>query len=121
MQLGLQNRFQTGLEEYSRALQSDNPGLVEDAIFRVTSMYMNLPDLDYSKVTAELYKLALDGKTTAIQKKAGIAYEYINKNDRMITANVKSEYENPQQLFLILNSHLRDAKSIAHNFQKNAE
>lgn len=65
------------IDRYKKALNHENPGVVESTIFCVITMRWLYPGENYDKIADELAHLAVEGPTPTIRYKSFIAANYL--------------------------------------------
>lgn|GEM_PF-4054454 len=87
------------------ALNSNNDGLIESALFKIILFNHQFPNVNYDKIVSELDKLTLNGKSTRIRQKAFITKLYIENPDMF--KNVKFlKTENDDENFKLITDKL---------------
>ncbi len=108
--------FESKLElvkkNYLKSLRSDNPGVVESAVFYVVKFKLFYPEMDCSELSAELDRLAVNGPSPRIRYKAQIAGNFLH-NSEWLAAIAKLDYKDADQFFAILAEELQ-SKILAY-------
>lgn len=94
-------------QNFENALKSDNPGLVESAIFLTVKYKLFYPEKNTGKLVKAIDRLVKKGQTKSIRYKAYLASEYMRHGE--LLANVeKEDYKDGDQFFKLLADKLED-------------
>lgn len=86
---------------FENALKTDNPGLVESAIFLAVKFKLFYPEQNTDGLVKEIDRLVKEGQTKSIRYKAYLASEFMKHGDLM--ANIeKEDYKDGDQFFKLL-------------------
>jgi len=97
-------------KNYVKALQSDNSGLIESAIFNSLMLTVKHPDFNISTIEAELKKLAVNSNIHTIRYKAYLALTFIDNRDEFKGAKELAKlmnYQSPDDFFSYLDSEIK--------------
>lgn len=96
------------IERYEDALKSDNPGVVESAIFYSVKLKLVTPEADTDKLMKAINDLVLKGETETIRYKAHIAAQYYNDPAMLGEIEVKNYKDDTDELFQVLATELQN-------------
>ena len=77
-----QQKVNLAIKNYKKALESENPGMVESAIMNVMSLKYNYPDYDYSSLIEPLTALENNDMSKSIRFLSYILKNYLNHPER---------------------------------------
>ena len=97
---------------YLKALNSDNNGLVESAIYNSLMLNIQHPEFDITPIVKKLQDLALNGDTHLIRYKAYLSISYLKDSDEFVGTDELArllEYENPNEFFGFLDKQIKNS------------
>jgi len=97
---------------YLRALNSDNDGLVESAIYNSLMLTIQHPEFDITPIVKKLQDLALSGESHVIRYKAYLSLSYLKDQDKFVGADELArllKYENPNKFFGFLDKQIKNS------------
>lgn len=98
-------------QNFEKALKSDNPGLIESAIFLTVKYKLFYPEKDTENLVKAIDRLVIDGQTKSIRYKAYLASEYLKHGE--LLANVEKEnYKDGDQFFKLLADKLENESLV---------
>jgi hypothetical protein len=98
-------------KNYENALKSDNPGLVESAIFHVVKFKFFYPEEDIQQLETQIDLLVNDGDTKTIRYKAYLASEFL-KNGELLANIEKEDYKDGDSFFKKLADELENSMLV---------
>jgi len=106
------DRLEQAVNNYVKALKSDNDGLVESAIFNSLMLKIKNPGVDIRPVKDVLASLTLKGNSHVIRYKAYLGLTFLSNRDAFAGAEELAalvEYEDPNEFFVFLDNEIKDS------------
>lgn len=106
------SRLYDARANYLKALESDNDGLVESAIYNSLMLNIKHPDFDITPIVNKLQELALKGDSHVIRYKAYLSLSYLKEQDKFVGAKELArllEYDDPNEFFVFLDKQIKNS------------
>jgi hypothetical protein len=94
-------KIKVGIENYKKALESDNLGMIESAILNVMKLKFNYPDYDYSSLIEPLESLENNDRSKSIKFMSYIVKNYLEYPDRYTWIN-KATFEVNKDFYTVI-------------------
>ena len=94
-------KIEMGIENYKKALESDNLGMIESAILNVMKLKFNYPDYDYSSLIKPLESLENNDGSKSIRFMSYIVKNYLEYPDRYTWIN-KASFELDKDFYTVI-------------------
>lgn len=96
----------SAVQNYKKALNSGNPGLVESAIFHAAKFKLFFPERDTECLKKCLAKLAKNGENDTLSYKAYLANQILTQPNLFINIE-KKNYKDSQAFFRMIAAELQ--------------